>query len=384
MDNVLEPEIWKVLPESEGKYFVSNRARIKHRNGFYLKPNQRQVYDSVCLSINGKDKRYFIHRLVAFLFVPNPENKKIVNHKDRNKRNNYYKNLEWVTLKENNEHALRTPNPNKNNNPYHLTTEDLINEQWMDIKGLEGYYQVSNMGRVRSLDRVVFNRGLGIYDKKKGIILKVSGNHNTYHFVRLATSDKKKNFAVHRLVLSTFGTEPPFENAVCRHMNNIPSDNRLTNLKWGTRSDNMQDCIKSGRFYHNTTGNFGAANSKSILVKQFSLDGELIKIHYGITEAARNTGFHYAHIRRAILDKRPTHGFAFTFGDAKAPKIRPIKALNTRSKTVYQYDSNGNLVNIFPKVADAARALNTSTTKISSCCYKKRKTHLGFIFSFGA
>lgn len=58
------------------------------------------------LVVNGKSIK--IHRLVAQLFVPNPDNKPQVNHIDRCRHNNHYSNLEWVTQAENNEHARRT------------------------------------------------------------------------------------------------------------------------------------------------------------------------------------------------------------------------------------------------------------------------------------
>ena len=65
-------------------------------------------YYKVNLNINGKEILVSIHRLVAQAFIPNPDNKPEVNHKDGNKSHNYAWNLEWVTSKENIEHALRT------------------------------------------------------------------------------------------------------------------------------------------------------------------------------------------------------------------------------------------------------------------------------------
>lgn len=65
-------------------------------------------YPRVYLQINGKKKVMKIHRLVAELFVPNPDNKREVNHKDGNKRNNNADNLEWCTRSENLKHAYRT------------------------------------------------------------------------------------------------------------------------------------------------------------------------------------------------------------------------------------------------------------------------------------
>lgn len=63
-------------------------------------------YNSVCLFYGGRAKTFLVHRIVAELFVKNTDNKCCVNHKDGNKTNNDYKNLEWVTIKENVNHFL--------------------------------------------------------------------------------------------------------------------------------------------------------------------------------------------------------------------------------------------------------------------------------------
>jgi len=60
------------------------------------------------LSKNGKSKQYSVHRLVAEVFIPNPNNKPVVNHKDGDKSNAYWLNLEWVTSSENTYHAFNT------------------------------------------------------------------------------------------------------------------------------------------------------------------------------------------------------------------------------------------------------------------------------------
>jgi hypothetical protein len=65
-------------------------------------------YKRITLSIDGKEERWSVHRLVALLFVPNPEQKPQVNHIDGNKENNDASNLEWCTASENNKHAFRT------------------------------------------------------------------------------------------------------------------------------------------------------------------------------------------------------------------------------------------------------------------------------------
>ena len=108
---VMKQEIWKDIPGYEGMYQVSNYGRVMslryHQTKFpkILKPNLTGEYAYVNLSINNKYHSIKIHRAVAICFIPNPENKPFVNHKDGNKFNNHVDNLEWVTAAENMAHA---------------------------------------------------------------------------------------------------------------------------------------------------------------------------------------------------------------------------------------------------------------------------------------
>lgn len=106
-------EIWKDIPEFEGIYQASNFGRlrtIKSDGSFYLHSLKASSnrYINVCLSVNSIRKTIKIHRIVAKLFIPNPDKKPQVNHKDFDKTNNNVENLEWVTEKENIQHALKS------------------------------------------------------------------------------------------------------------------------------------------------------------------------------------------------------------------------------------------------------------------------------------
>jgi hypothetical protein len=85
-------------------YEVSNKeGRIRSvKTGKILKPGKDKYgYSHVALCKDGKTSRFQVHRLVATMFIPNPNNKPVVNHKDENPSNNSADNLEWVTQKEN-------------------------------------------------------------------------------------------------------------------------------------------------------------------------------------------------------------------------------------------------------------------------------------------
>ena len=90
----------------EGLYVVTTEGNvIGLTSKKVLKPSCCRGYLRVKLYRNAKPKEYLIHRLVADAFIPNPEQKEQVNHKDGNKGNNSLENLEWVTQSENQKHA---------------------------------------------------------------------------------------------------------------------------------------------------------------------------------------------------------------------------------------------------------------------------------------
>ena len=105
----MSTEIWKDIPNYEGLYKINNYGKIK-RLPFnrYIKTHNEKGYIRVALCKNNKVKHLYLHRLIALTFIPNPENKPEVNHKDGNKLNNNINNLEWSTRKENMNHARDT------------------------------------------------------------------------------------------------------------------------------------------------------------------------------------------------------------------------------------------------------------------------------------
>ena len=115
-------ERWKPIHGAKG-YWISTLGQVlkdppkvrkrgrRNRHKFIqsvAKPWGVSTYWTVRLTIQGKRRCFFVHRLIAEAFIPNPENKPEVNHKDGNKLNSVLWNLEWATTKENYEHAVST------------------------------------------------------------------------------------------------------------------------------------------------------------------------------------------------------------------------------------------------------------------------------------
>lgn len=110
-------------------------------------------------------------------------------------------------------------------------------EQWRPIPGWEGYYEVSDHGRVRSIKRAY---------RTQNKILRPRPNKNGYLRVALCRDSKSYERRVHQLVLETFVGKRPPGHVAC-HWDDDKSNNHIDNLRWGTHSDNMQDRVRNGK-----------------------------------------------------------------------------------------------------------------------------------------
>lgn len=253
------------------KYLISNKGNLW---SFFLKGKKKLSLDGednyyvTTLSISRhKSKKVQIHRLVAEMFIDNPDNKPWINHKDRNRKNNNITNLEWVTPLENNLHSFATSARNNGARAIFnvddegeivqmfpsismaiesLTTDD--KKAWVSVlkKGLldntkkvygfywyyavetEEFFDIEDMKIIPGFSRYLISDDGNVYSIYYRKLMTQSGKK--YKSVGLVDdNDKNKKMRVHRLVALTYIREKEGCNIV-NHKDGNGLDNHHTNL----------------------------------------------------------------------------------------------------------------------------------------------------------
>lgn len=170
-----------------------------------------------------------------------------------------------------------------------------MKEIWKDIKDYKGLYQVSNIGRVKSLA----NRS----NHKTEIIIKQS-KVTGYMQVTLYKNSRRKMFKVHRLVAMAFIPNPLNKEQV-NHIDGKKTNNAVENLEWNTVSEN----VKHAFCKELNSPLKGSSNKRSVKVLQIDTQsGNTINTYYGTREAERNTGIPHSNISSCCKKKVKTAG----------------------------------------------------------------------------
>lgn len=183
-----------------------------------------------------------------------------------------------------------------------------MEEIWKDIEGYESLYQVSTLGRVKSLS---FNK------TGKEQILKPHNNGCGYLTICLWKNNICDRRYIHRLVAETFISNS--ENKPCvDHINTIREDNRVENLRWCTYSENLTNPITRKRssdthreiYQGENNPNYGNRSKNNPLSKpivQLTLDNEIVKLWFAAKDAEREKQFDASTITKCCRGKKQTH-----------------------------------------------------------------------------
>ena len=190
-----------------------------------------------------------------------------------------------------------------------------MEEIWRDIKGYEGYYQVSNLGKVRSLDRYIVNKKGERKHFTEKYLAQVS--RRDYLGVTLSKNNKSKMFSTHILVAETFIPNPENKPEI-NHIDGNKQNNKVDNLEWCTRSENELHAYKNGLANpsdrQKQAAKKYAKENYSKKVVQYSLNGEFIKEWNSMHDVWRELGIRPSYICRCCKGlRRQTCGYIWKY-----------------------------------------------------------------------
>lgn len=298
INQISEPgEIWKDILNYETLYMISNHGRFisKEKRVFnghkdilkpckLLKPNIYNNRLSIQLIKDNKYKKFSVSQLVAQTFLPyfSPVIY-ILKHKDGNPLNCYADNLEWIK---------------KVSRKTVFNTENIQDEIWRDIPEFEGFYQISNKGRIKSLSREIkaTNRIIKTQDR----ILNVTPNRMGYLYVTLCKPEKQQRMFIHRIVATVFIPNP--ENLpYVDHIDTNPLNNCVENLHWVNQTLNMNNPITKKNISNGLKEQY---NKSWNCIPIVQLKGnEIVNTFPSISEAHRQ-GFNKSSVTRCLQGKQ--------------------------------------------------------------------------------
>lgn len=203
-----------------------------------------------------------------------------------------------------------------------------MEEIWKDVPGYEGLYQVSNMGRVKSLERT---REMNLPDHTTAPVnerIRKFGKSLGYQNVTLSKDGINKHFRVHKLVAMTFIPNPRLCTQI-NHKNGDKHDNRVENLEWCTPKENICHARETGlikttpsfKGHHHTKeairrikdGNKWGTSKRHRVIDQYDYDGILfLRTWHGFVEIKKTLGFNGQNVQ-ACCNGRIKHAYGYSW-----------------------------------------------------------------------
>jgi len=398
-------EYWArvAIPEYKDSYIVSSEGKIENiHTGKRLEPSLASNgtgYLRVTLSLETKRVAYPIHKIVALTFLGKLPKGKCVNHMNGNKLDNRIENLEYVTPKENAQHAVELGLCGQRTSPmngcyvqqFSLEGEYIQSYPSFAKAARETFCQASHIsavcaGKRKQAGSFIWKRteapvgdGCGIngfindeypnyiitrdghvYNRSNGGRLKHNYN-GTHPRVNLTNKlGKQVTRALHRLVALTY-LDNPENHPNVYHKDGNTHNNHVDNLCWGQAAHESLDNYKK--------------NSKRVY--QYTREGEFIQEFESVSGAAKHIGVHHSSIRRAIKDNGTSAGFLWKheFTEQISDDFKTI------GRTVMQYSTDGEFIQQFSSASEASRQLGFHQDTIQTAC-RESKIAVGFLWKY--
>lgn len=184
-------------------------------------------------------------------------------------------------------------------------------EVWKDIEDYEGLYQISNIGRVKSIRREIVRTNNSNYFLD-GKILSPSYGGNKYPSVNLWRNKTYKTFTIHRLIAIHFIPNPDNLKHI-NHKNGKKYDFNIDNLEWCTHKENMIHASRNGLIKFHMIGKSGSKHHNSKPIIKLDNAGEFVQEFSSIMEAERTTGIGHSQLSRSCKKNKPFKGFIWKY-----------------------------------------------------------------------
>lgn len=265
-------------------------------------------------------------------------------------------------------------------------------EIWKPIPGYEGYYKISNFGKVKSVDRYVLNsaRDNGHAHHVSAKLKKSTINAMGYPCVTLCKNRRSIQVPIHKLLMEAFVPKPEGKSEI-DHINTIKTDNRLSNLRWVTHKENMNNATTLSHFSIDANSEeqkrkrlesrkVKGGITSPITVYQYTKEGEFVAEYSSTFEAQRATGIHCTGIRRALDDNTQAAG-NFMWFTTLQNNVKYKKRLPKNAKQILQCDLNGSVIHEWSSLKEISSVLNFNINSVSKSI-KAGKSYKGYIFKY--
>ncbi|EXZ16572.1 NUMOD4 motif family protein [Bacteroides fragilis str. J-143-4] len=246
------------------------------------------------------------------------------------------------------------------------------NEFWKAVEGYEGYYEISNKGRIKSIDRMVKQGGSLriVRERYKKIHIGPYG----YPCVTLCKDRKSKSIPVHLLMARNF-IPNPLNKPFVDHINTNREDYRIENLRWVTAKENannpltLKHCkektyISDVSLRANITKRKKQTKTAPKPVFQFDKNGNFINGYESSREAQRHTGIHASSIRDACIGKRySSGGFLWSYSKDNIPQYSI--PTHTNAKAILQFDKEGTFIKEWESLKAVCKVYGSSPSNLS-------------------